>query len=128
ARRSLPNTAPQFHQPHHRGSGARGRPPPRGLHPPPPAPAPVRTDEEVLELDLYDRVEPCEERAPEPQPEPARALPDHQEALGGGPPAAAVRGRDRPAGRSVPQALSQGSGGSVRGPAAHPPPGRVRPP
>ncbi len=51
-----------------------------------------------------------------------------REALGGRPPAAPVRRHDGPARRPVPQAVPEGSRGPVRGPAAHPPSGRVRAP
>ena len=50
-----------------------------GVHPRVPAHAPVRSVEEVLDVDLHDRVEPGEERAAQPVAQSARALPDDQE-------------------------------------------------
>src|SRR5256886_16590050 len=70
-------------------------------HPGLPPSAPFRPDEEVLHLDLYDRLEPGQERAPQPQSQPARPVPDDQKTLGGRPPAAPVRGRDRSEERRV---------------------------
>jgi hypothetical protein len=46
-------------------------------------------------VDLHDRVEPGEERAAQPQPQSAGAVPDDQEKLGSRSSAAAVRGHHR---------------------------------
>src|SRR6266852_2039970 len=64
------------HQPDDRGPRAGGGSRAGGVHPRVPAPAPLRSNEEVLDLDLHDRLEPRQERAAEPLPQPARAVPD----------------------------------------------------
>src|SRR5690606_27766383 len=89
-----------------------------GVHPGDATPAPFRPDEEVLDVDLHDLLEPGEERVAEPFAESAGAVPEADDALGAGSPSAAVRGWAGASGCSVPEALPAADRGADGGGAA----------